>query len=208
MRLALCPLPSALSQQKHNIMKNLTLNIVIVFFFAGIFSANAVAPNGNDKKNDSHQISINIPKFSMLKIASSNDNVEFEGVVPENAGDKITFKQKSNSELFLNYSSIVGNGKTNTISAKASGLPAGLTVKVKVDPEAQNSKKGKTGRGLSKTLDASGVDVVEGIGSCFTGFGQGKGHKIAYEVEANEKAYDEIVAQDANITVTYTITEN
>ncbi len=164
--------------------------------------------SGNDKDEVSHSLNINIPTHAMVNIAgNSGTTVDFSAVAPEFAGNSVSFTQTSESALYLNYSSIVSQGKTNTISAKISGLAEGLNINLNVSAEALNGAKGNTGSGQSQTLGTEGKTVVRGIGSCFTGYGAGKGHKLEYSVEVKDADYSKIVAKENHITVTYTITE-
>ena len=77
--------------------------------------------SGSDNKEDFHTLNIGIPTHAMVSIAGSNGTtVDFSAEAPEVAGNSVTFTQTSDSKLYLNYSSIVTSGKTNTISAKVS----------------------------------------------------------------------------------------
>ncbi len=192
-------------------MKNLTIKLAIILFFSSVFAGSAMAGSDdtdNDKKEDFHILNIGIPTHAMVSIAGSNGTtVDFSAEAPEIAGNSVTFKQTSNSQLYLNYSSIVTSGKTNTIAAKVSGLVDGLNINLNVGTNAIGEAKGATGTGQSQTLGTQGKTVVSGIGSCYTGSGSGKGHKLEYSIEVNQADYSKIAAKNNDITVTYTITE-
>ena len=186
-------------------MKSLTLNIVIVLFTLVAFTA---------KAQNNHKINIGISQFSSVEIVG-DDALSFEMVAPTKAGDAITFEasEGSNNAYWLNYSSVVSAGKTNTITATLSEEIDGVIIKANVAANAENSsKKGKTGTGKqTQTLTSGqGTVVVDNIKSCYTGNGVGKGHAIVYSLEVSneDEAYGNIVASNPQITVTYTITDN
>lgn len=186
-------------------MKKVLLSLAIIFVLTGF--ANVKASASDDKKNATHALSINIPTHAMVAIVGSSTDVTFQAQAAVTVGDKVTFNQTSTSQLWLNYSSIVNGGNSNTISAKVSELPEGMTIDVAVSNSAASGKKGHTGKGYTKTLTTGGVQVVDNIKSCFTGSGESLGHSLDYSVNVDETNYDKIVAATHNLTITYTITE-
>ncbi|HYQ56971.1 MAG TPA: hypothetical protein VEP89_06450 [Draconibacterium sp.] len=181
-------------------MKKVTFLLVGILIFG--------VSNLVQAQENSHGLRIDIPTHAMVALAGAEDIV-FETIEPTLAGGKVTFEQQGNTEIWLNYSSIVSaSNKMNDISAQLSSDIEGITIRVEVGEDAEDSKKGKTGTGTMQTLSSgSGATVVTGIGSCFTGTGVEKGHSVKYFVSADENSYADITANDNDITVTYTITE-
>ena len=186
-------------------MKSLTLNIAIVLFTFVAFTSNA---------QNNHKINIGISQFSSVEIVG-DEAIGFEMVAPTNPGEAISFvaSEGSNNAYWLNYSSIVGSGNTNTITATLSEEVNGVIIKANVGASAESgSKKGHTGTGLGvKTLKAgTGTVVVNNIKSCYTGNGTNKGHSIIYslDISDDDDAYGSIIASSPQVTVTYTITDN
>nr|WP_319511490.1 hypothetical protein [uncultured Draconibacterium sp.] len=187
-------------------MKKVTFLIVAVLVF-GVANF-AMADGHGDKKSASHGLNISIPTHAMIALAGpSNMDINFEAVAAEVAGGKVEFKQTNSTELWLNYSSIVNKNKENSISAEVSDLPEGLEIEVAVSASAASGKKGHTGTGSTQKLGKTGIEVVDGIESCYTGSGENKGHSLVYSVRAVDNDYEKIVAENHNLTITYTITE-
>ncbi len=190
-------------------MKNFTKTFAIIFFIASAFTTSAMGPgsgSSSDNDEDSHLLNINIPTHAMVSIAGSNSTtIDFSAVSPELAGNNVSFEQESEKKLYLNYSSIVSSGNTNSIDAKVSNLPDGLKINLNISSSVNGGAKGQTGTGHSVSLDTDGKTVVSEIGSCYTGNGVGKGHTLDYSVEVDESNYHLLVATEHHITVTYTI---
>ena len=187
-------------------MKKVTFLIVTVLVFGVANLANAVVPV--DKKKASHGLNIEIPTHAMIALAGpSSKEIDFEANAADVAGDKVSFSQKNETTLWLNYSSLVTEDNSNTISAEITDVPDGLTIEVAVSNAASGNKKGHTGKGYKKALTTDGVQVVDDIKTCYTGTGENNGHELVYSVSADESKYDEIVADSHHLTVTYTITE-
>ncbi|WP_372650327.1 hypothetical protein [Draconibacterium sp.] len=182
----------------------------VTFLLAAILVL-GVSSIAKAQKSDSHNLNIKIDKQALIAIESEGStDISFDSKAFVNAGEEMTFAASgSNKQLWLNYSSIVGSGSTNTISAKISKLPEGLKVNVATsESAATSSKKGKTGKGYTVDLTEGGVTVVDNIGSCYTGNGANKGHKLEYSVSVDDSNYEKLVAADHTLVVTYTITEN
>ncbi len=97
-------------------MKKLSLIIAAVLVF-GV--SNVVKAEGGDTQTASHTVGINVSSFALLDIETSGDmNFNLNPVAPTEAGDAISFTGVTNSDHWLNYSSIVSSEKTRSISAK------------------------------------------------------------------------------------------
>lgn len=201
-------------------MKKFSLTIAAVIFTMGL----AFAQDNNDTQSAQHDVSLTIPKFAILDVenAAGNEvssiafNYTAADLVTE-AGAKLNFGSKTNSDLYLQYTSIVSNNKTNVISAKlasGSNIPSGISLKVKASNSAvASSKKGDTGTGgteVTLVSTGSGSNVVTGIGSCYTGSKGAFGHQLTYtlEIADTDAAYQSLNSGSYSATVVYTITEN
>nr|WP_321354378.1 hypothetical protein [uncultured Draconibacterium sp.] len=185
-------------------MKKVTFLLAAILVFG-------VSNLAKAQDSDAHKLYIKIEKQAMIAIEGENStDVRFESDAFDKAGEEITFKSVNNSnKLWLNYSSIVNKGGTNTISAKVSSLPAGLKIQVAASESVSNSdKKGHTGTGHTVDLTTGGVTIVDGIKSCYTGSGSKKGHELVYSVSTDENNYGLLEADNIDLTVTYTISEN
>jgi hypothetical protein len=192
------------TNKQHNIMKKVTFLLVAIF----VLGVSSIA---KAQKSDTHNLNINIAAQALIAIESQGStDIQFDSKTFGTAGEEVEFiANTANKRMWLNYSSIVSSGSTNTISAKISDLPDGLKVQVETsESAASSSKKGRTGKGYTVDLTEGGVTVVDNIGSCYTGIGVNKGHELVYSVSVDNDNYEKLVAADHNLVVTYTITEN
>lgn len=123
-------------------------------------------------------IRMSIPPSASLTLTITNDstapkagNVYQQVITPNFVGN-----------TWLNYSSVVEEGTSNTICASISfsDLPADVIVKMEVGPDA-GAGQGKVGIPTGNvTLKDYPQAIVVKIGSCFTGQGTNKGHLLTY----------------------------
>ncbi len=121
----------------------------------------------------------------------------------------ITFDEVNGYSLWLNYSSIVEQGKTRKISAKLDGeLPDGLDFTASATNDIADLGKGKwleCQKQRQQVLSSGETEIVKEIGSCYTGNGLNNGHKLEYTLrleDADDVNYT-ILKRNYNITVTY-----
>src|SRR5690606_35279125 len=110
-----------------------------------------------------------------------------------------------NNKLWLNYSSIVENNNSRKITAEANdNFPEGITLTVTA-ANAHPSGKGTLGTGTGNSeviLDGNAKTIVSGIGSCYTGDGEGRGCNLTYKLSMNNGNYASLLAQEYSATVT------
>jgi len=189
-------------------MKNLTVILTAVLVLAATTVINAQ----NDSKEAKHNLNIGISTHALVDVESDAANgttIDLAPTAPTEAGLGLDFTNISNSDLWLNYSSIVTKGKTNSVSVAITGdLPSGVSVELEVG-EDQGKGKGKKVKVVSGTTElGNGDKIIEDIKSCYTGTGTQAGHNLTYSLKLDEDKYEDIVAQSFPIEVTYTITEN
>lgn len=93
--------------------------------------------------------------------------------------------------IWLNYSSVIQNNTTNTISASlATGdLPAEVAIKLSVGSDV-GAGYGQVGKPtIPVFLSTYPQAIITDIGSCYTGMGNNKGHLLSFTWELN-KGYD------------------
>ena len=77
--------------------------------FASVLYIATSSAFAQDYEKDSHSLSIGIPPVALLDIELTvGKAISLNATSPTEAGKKVTFNQ-SNSDVWLNYSSIVGN---------------------------------------------------------------------------------------------------
>lgn len=115
------------------------------------------------------------------------------------------------SELsYIQYTSIVATGTTNRITAALGGagtLPSFTTLKVLAAAASADGEGNKGTPTTVVTLTAEAQPLIGTIGSCYTGTGASKGHKLTYTWGIDATEYDDAVSVSSatDVTVLYTI---
>lgn len=181
------------------------ITYVLIGFLLGITLCSSAAD-----KNVSHKATVSIPEVALLALQfEGNSNVDFVGSSTI-AGDEISISEKSKTGVWVNYSSIAGDNQKRKITATIAGeIPEGVVLKVNAE-QYSGSGKGKVGTSNGTVqLSESPVDVISGIGSCYTGSGIQNGHLLSYELEIDE---DEFYKNQGNtsttLSVVYTLTDD
>jgi hypothetical protein len=189
-----------------NYQKFTILSFLIVSLF--VFNANA-----QDTQTDNHQITVVIPNVALLDLETSvskNFSAAFTQATPFEAGDKITIPV-ANSDLWLNYSSILAATGLGSISrrvdVKASALVPGVTISVVA--AASTTGFGTKGTPTAAvTLTTADQPIINTIGSAYTVSGPSNGHKLTYSFAALDANYAALKAGSTVVTVTYTLADN
>lgn len=193
-------------------MNKLLTNTLFVLFFTGTFFTTQAQ---TDNATASHEVSIKIPEVAILDVEPANNSFSLAPTEPEEAGLALDFSKALNSDLWLNYSSIVGStdDKSRTIDVKIGegAVPDGLLLKVTAsrDNGTGDGKMG-TANPLAITLSSTAQEIITDIGSCYTGSPEKNGHQLNYALELNEAAgsYEKIdFNQSTTIKIVYTISE-
>ncbi|HKJ79431.1 MAG TPA: hypothetical protein VKA10_07845 [Prolixibacteraceae bacterium] len=190
-------------------MKKVTVTFAAILFFLGT----AIAQDDNSAK---HNVSIDIPTIAILDIEDADGEAASISLEPNidvlEAGDAVSFTGATDNSLWLNYTSVVTDGATRTVSAKissgASTLPEGISLVLSV--AGASNGKGTLGTAVSGdiTLGASNETIVNNIGSCYTENGATNGHNLTYKVAMDNDEFASLVATNYTVEVTYTITDN
>lgn len=188
--------------KKSNLFKTLVTGLTIC-------SISAIA---QDKNTDSHAIDIKIPEVALLDIEAKSTTISMEGTSPTEAGNALTFSEKPNTDLWLNYSSIIGNKETSrdvTVAVTKGEIPAGLKVLVTASKDAGKGKGTLGSPSNELTLSGSAQKIITGVGSCYTGNGIENGHNLSYVIKVDDESYGKLNYDNSgSIEVTYTLTDN
>lgn len=180
----------------------------------------ALSVNAQDNKTDNHKVKFVIPEIALLDLEADGNALDITLTVeaPTEAGESVVLTNATNSDLWINYTSIVNKNTTSSdqtrkVSVKSSGTVAGLDLKVQSGAATSDGKGTKgTAAGSALTLTTSDQDIITGIGSCHTGNGDGKGHNLTYSLALSNDGDDfNLLDNDLNnteLTVTYTISDN
>lgn len=117
------------------------------------------------------------------------------------------------ASIWINYSSVVEPNSTNSIyvSMGMSNVPAEITIRLKIDPYVGDGS-GQVGTPTQPIILGSFPQpIITNIGSCYTGKGEGSGHKLTYSWELSPNYDPELLRlEDLQIAtdIIYTIVNN
>ena len=149
-------------------------------------------------------IKVSIPMVSLVGFAGSGspNNISGKGAV-----QRVT--PSTTDTTWLNYSSVVDNNSTNSLSVNitSGNLPAQVVVKLNVGEDV-GAGAGTMGKPVGKiTLSEYPQTVITDIGTCYTGQGPKKGHPISYSWEGLASIdEDHALIENLEISVIYTFT--
>lgn len=188
---------------------NNSLKFTILALAFGGFSAVA-----QDTKTDKHTLDIKIPEVAILDLETkgSSSAITLEGVAPTEAGNALDFSKAFNSDLWINYSSIIGKtsdpSREVTVQITDGVVPSGLEISVEAGKDAGKGE-GTVGTPVGKlTLSGAAQSIVTGVGSAYTGNGANAGHNLTYKMQLVAGKYGALdFDQSGSITVTYTLSD-
>ena len=154
-------------------------------------------------------VMLGIPPKANLSLAGKD--LQLSLAPSDNAvTQRVTPKEAS---IWINYSSVVEPNSTNSIyvSMGMSNVPAEITIKLKIDPYVGDGS-GQVGTPTQPIiLGNSPQPIITNIGSCYTGKGEGTGHKLTYSWELSPNYDPELLRlEDLQIAtdIIYTIVNN
>lgn len=181
-------------------MKKLLLISVIIGAFS-MLNTNVIAQTTSNQ-----DLTLGIPEVTLINAVNDGGvasavSLELTTTV---AGTAIS---GGTGTTYAQLSSIVAVAETRKISAKVSGVPAGTALSVTTTVPSNANFAGTIGTGTSTLeLGATDVDIVTGIGSCYTGTAALDGYKLDYSWDAGDAgSYGTIFATGAT-TATVVLT--
>ncbi len=170
-----------------------------------------------DTEIGSHILTVSIPEVAILDVESTeaSTSITIGPTAPTEAGEALDFSTVTNNALWLNYSSIKNTSTgdaARTISVVATGtMPTGMTLSLTVaDPAGSGGGAlgSVIGGGSAFTLGGGTQNIIQSIGSCYTGNLANNGHQLTYGLAMDNSDYAALDAVDTDITVTYTLSDN
>lgn len=137
--------------------------------------------SAQDKNIVKMPIVFSIPAIALVDFAGSDKRITF--ISGKGAEQIIT--PSTLDKIWINYSSIVEGKSTNSISVQISSgnLPAEIRIKLDVGQDA-GAGAGTMGKPIGQiALSPYPMEIITGIGSCYTGRGTQKGHQLIYSWE-------------------------
>lgn len=189
-------------------------------FTSSLIFVTAMYSLAQDNNTDNHKVTVKIPEIALLDIESAGgkNDIVLTVEAPTEAGESVVLDNAYNKNLWINYTSIINSSskdQSRNVSVKISNgkVPGGLNLKVEAQA-ASSDGKGNKGKpvGTALVLTGSDQDIITGIGSCYTGNGDGKGHQLVYSLELSKDGDnfgDLDNDQDGTeLTITYTLSDN
>ena len=167
--------------------------------------------SGNNNNEASHGVNIFIPTVTLVDVEGTDGETGTINLTPDvstlEAGEAVKFSSANDNSLWLNYTSVVEKDQVRNIITEISGiLPSGVSLKLSAS--TISTGKGKTGQPAGEiSLTSTAQNLITGIGSCFTETGNGKGHQLKYILDMDNEKYADLMADNYEIKVTYTITD-
>lgn len=192
------------------------MKTLLQFTFFTILLSGINALYAQNYSDDVHNLDIGVPEVAIVDIEGAGSSAIHLGpVAPTEAGIALDFSNQSNSDLWINYSSVKSTQRnpTRTISVAITegSLPGGVSVSVKA---AADAGKGDGAMGNSAgrlILSSTPQDLITGIGSSYTGDGVNKGHNLTYELDLSSAAgsYSSLDSEESGtFYIAYTISDN
>lgn len=165
----------------------------------------SVLVNAQDKNAVNTHIVFKIPAVSLVDFAGSDKRVSYKSGV----GAEQIITPSTLDKTWLNYSSISDGLSTNVISVNLSSgeIPAEIMIKLSVGEDV-GAGAGNIGTPVGTiVLTPYPQDIIVGIGSCYTGRGIDKGHRLTYSWEwLPQYEINQAAIENLEIGVIYTIT--
>jgi len=168
-----------------------------------------------DTNKNGHTLSIDVPEVALLDIESTGSKaISLQATAPKEAGNKVVFNQ-TNNDLWINYSSIVGNNSSRKVTVQITDgkVPEGVDLTVQANKYVGNGE-GTMGKAVKAPIllnSKKAYKIIEGIGSAYTGNGAKKGHNLTYKIAQSKGngSYAKLnFKQSKTLTITYTLTDN
>ncbi len=190
-------------------MKTLTTLALSFILFATALTA-------QDADNDYHDMQLNVPSVAIVDLESASGTTIYLGPsAPTEAGNPVDFNSQTNTNIWLNYSSVKSTSQFPTrdieVAITSGPLPNGVALTVTASPYSGNGD-GTMGTPTGPiNLTSAPQILINGIGSCYTGDGVNNGHNLTYTLNlaGGAGAYAALDSDNSNtIQITYTISDN
>jgi hypothetical protein len=168
-----------------------------------------------DTNTDKHTVEIKIPEVAILDIESSvkSNAIALAPTAPNEAGNSLDFGKAINSDLWINYSSIIGSksdpSRDVTVMVTEGGIPEGLELLLEAGKDAGKGE-GRMGDPTGQiSLSGSAQKIITGVGSAYTANGPNVGHNLTYRLKAKDGGYASLdFDQNNTVVITYTLSDN
>lgn len=186
------------------------------YFLVGLMLTFGITHSiAQDDNDDVHNVVITLPEVALLDLeAAAGTSISLGPDAPNEAGQALDFSAETNSDIWINYSSIIGKktepSRNITVQITSGKVPAGLLLNVVANKDA-GMGDGTMGKPTSTVLlSKKAQDLIKGVGSAYTGNGVSKGHQLTYTLALDKEkgSYAKLDFDKSNtLGITYTLTD-
>lgn len=155
----------------------------VVAWTLSIPLSSAQQKEGSSLNTNESQVPVllGIPPKANLNLAGKNLQLSLSPT-GESVTQRVTPREAS---IWINYSSVVEPNTSNAIfvSMGMNNVPAEIIIRLKVDPYEGNGSGQLGAPTVPIILSSYPQPIITDIGSCYTGVGEGQGHKLTYSWE-------------------------
>lgn len=189
--------------------------IILVSFTATKGFAQIPIPVGMDSNTESHNVVISMPEVALLDLeATAGTTITLSPSAPTEAGKALSF-QTTNNSIWLNYSSIIGSvtepSRFVTVQMTSGAIPSGTYLEVTAAAYSGNGDGSVGVPTPAIALNATPQNIINTIGSAYTGDGVNNGHNLSYKLDLLPDAgsYALLDFDDSTtVEITYTLSDN
>lgn len=160
-----------------------------------------------DGPTDNHNVTISVPQVTLLDLeTTASKNFSMIITAPTEAGSK-TINAGQNQNTWLNYTSVAGPGVSRKVMMSSNmNPPGGIEFSVEANTDV-GAGAGTPGLPFASSLEPlpAPIAIITNIGSCYTGTGPNKGHKLTYRATVPTSSFGLLRAGSFPVIVTYTL---
>jgi hypothetical protein len=183
-----------------NKMRNVVFAIIMM---AGTYYASYA----QDTQTDNHNLTVVVPQVTLLDLETTvSKDFSMNIMAPTEAGLK-TINAGQNLTTWLNYTSVAGAGVSRKVMMSSNiNPPGGVEFSVEANIDA-GAGAGTPGTPFASSLEPlpTPTALITGIGSCYTGTGPNKGHRLIYRATVPTASFGLLRAGSFPVIVTYTL---
>ncbi len=200
------------NRKKYRKLANLVLVILVWIVTCGSLLAQPGSPSFSLTTNTF--VELDMQSIALLDIESNSATPNFTFTVPTitEAGQSVgSAPLATNNDNWLNFSCAVRDVTSRSIQVSVSTgtVPGGFEIRLSVGA-ASGFGGGTLGTPTASpiTLSALPQDIVTGIRGSFTGDGANNGYRLNYSLYSTGADFDQVEAQNGQVTILYTIIDN
>ena len=163
------------------------------------------------QRSESHAINFTIPNIYVLDVDNADGSTAPNTTVAITLSDPTDPGAEpdvaySNNDNYLNYTSVVASGAYHQIEASLSSTLDGVNIRLSVTAASQYGNTG-TSTASNLVLDGTSQQVIQNIGSCFTGTSGTDGAAVVYDITFDSANFGSLLAASPTRDITYTISD-